>query len=84
MPPMNALNGKKVAAYHTLRDVTKSGPVMGFYRGVEINQYATDRWHRNFEFIGVASRRLDGGDEYEALTHGEFILPPGLVYRMLR
>ena len=40
--------------------------------------------HRRYSFVGIAAFRWNGQYDCDALQTGEFILPPGLIYRIDR
>ncbi len=67
--------------YCWLRDVTDAGPVIGFYAGRTIAEQVVDVFGNSYVFCGIASRARDGKFDVADLRAGEFILPPGLVYR---
>lgn len=70
--------------YFLLRNVTAEGPIVGRYEGQDVRQNIVDEWGRRYSFVGIAAFRWDGQYACDALKTGEFILPPGLVYRLDR
>jgi hypothetical protein len=70
--------------YVLLRHVTPAGPTMGYLGDHAIRARVIDEHGRRFAYAGVAPRRWNGSLDRDALTPGEFILPPGLVYRIER
>lgn len=70
--------------YSLLRNVIAEGPVVGQYEGQDIRKSIVDEWGRRYSFVGIAAFSWDGQYDYDALKTGEFILPPGLVYRLDR
>lgn len=68
--------------YCILHNVQPVGPSVGFYAGREIPETVVDDFGRRFEFVGIAARKTNGALDAEALGSGEFIVRPGLVYRL--
>jgi hypothetical protein len=68
--------------YSILHDVRPIGPSIGFYAGRDIRESVVDVFGRRFLYAGVAPRKWDGVFDVEALKAGEFIVQPGLVYRL--
>jgi hypothetical protein len=69
--------------YSILRDVTQEGCSMGSYNGQDISESVIDEFGRRFAYVGLAPRKWNGDYDGNALGPGEFIVPPGLVYRYL-
>jgi hypothetical protein len=59
-----------------------AGPTIGLYRGLPIAERVVDQFGRRFFYVGLASRRRDGRFDVASLRAGEFIVEPGLVYRL--
>src|SRR5271169_4519880 len=59
-----------------------AGPVIGVYRGLPFAEQVVDQFGRRFAYVGVACRRRDGQFDLASLRPGEFIVEPGLAYRM--
>ena len=68
--------------YFLLHDARATGPSVGFYANRDIPASVVDDHGRNYIFAGVAPRCGNGDFDLDALGAGEFILKPGLVYRM--
>ncbi len=68
--------------YFLLHDAKPTGPSVGIYANRDIPASVADDFGRQYIFAGVAPRRSDGKFDLNALESGEFILKPGLVYRM--
>lgn len=83
-PQRSGLSGRRLPAFFTLHDVTPAGHVIGNYRGHDIHRNIIDTWSRRCSFIGVAPAGPQDGYDFEVLQSGEFILPPGLIYRLDR
>jgi hypothetical protein len=67
--------------YSLLHNVKPIGPSMGFYADREIPESVLDELGRRFVYARVAPRKWNGVFDVEALAAGEFIVPPGLIYR---
>jgi hypothetical protein len=70
--------------YFILRGVTSIGRTIGVYADRPIADTIADEHGRRFVYAGIASRRWNGQFDVDALRPGEFILQPGLVYRLER
>jgi hypothetical protein len=70
--------------YSMLNNVEPIGPSMGFYAGREIPAFVVDEFGRRFAYAGVAPRKWNGVFDADALSAGEFIVRPGLIYRLER
>jgi hypothetical protein len=70
--------------YCMLHDVKPVGRSVGFYADREIPESVIDQFGRRFDYVGVATRKPNGQLDGDALGTGEFILRPGLVYRLVR
>jgi hypothetical protein len=71
-----------VLEYSLLHDVEPVGRIIGRYMAQPIYEAVRDQFGRMFFFAGVAPRDLRGVLDPFALRTGEFILKPGLAYRM--
>lgn len=68
--------------YAMLMDAAPAGPVVGQYAGGDIAAAVTDAFGRRYDFVSLAPRDWKGRIDVRALEAGEFIVPPGLVYRL--
>ncbi len=68
--------------YFMLHDAKPTGQSVGIYANREIPESVVDDFGRRYVFAGLAPRRQNGDFDVDALRTGEFILKPGLVYRM--
>ena len=69
------------AICRVLRNMKPAGPVVGQYMGEPVYGGVRDEWGRRYEFREIADfREVDIADL--DLNHGEFVLHPGLVYRI--
>jgi hypothetical protein len=68
--------------YFLLHYATPAGPPVGSYGNLAIPEAVVDDSGRQYRFAGVAPRTLTGEFDLDALQAGEFILRPGLVYRL--
>ncbi len=79
MPP---LVPARSIEFFVLHDMKPAGPSMGRYADSEIPESIIDMFGRRYVYVGVAPRTWGGQFDVDALQPGEFILPPGLVYRL--
>lgn len=70
-----------VLEYAVLYNTTPEGPVIGRLDGCEFSEFVLDEFGRRFAYSGVAPRLSNGQFDDEALKDGEFIVPPGLIYK---
>lgn len=70
--------------YFLLHDAKANGPSVGVYANKAIPASVMDDFGRHYVYAGVAPRRQNGDYDLDALQKGEFILNPGLVYRIER
>ncbi|UVC08248.1 hypothetical protein IHQ71_24350 [Rhizobium sp. TH2] len=68
--------------YFILTGVKLEGPVIGTLNGRPIRDIAVSEYGDRYRFVGVAPRELRGRYDVSALTDGEWIVEPGLVYRV--
>lgn len=69
--------------FHLIVDPRPEGPAIGFYAGRPFSETVADYFGRRFTFTGIAPRRRNGQYDLAALRHGEFIMEPGLLYRIV-
>lgn len=69
---------------HVTIEARDAGPVLGTYRGQPIVETLIDHKGRRFTYDGLAPRRRNGDLDVAALGAGEWVLEPGLVYRLMR
>ena len=69
--------------FFVLNGATPSGLTIGKLGDSAISEFVTDQFGHRYRYVGLASRTWSGEINVEALRPGEFILPPGLVYRRL-
>ena len=84
MAQFSEFNQSRRIEFFLLRNVIAEGPVVGSYAGEPIRRSVIDEWNRRYNFVGLAAFRWDGQYDCDALQTGEFILPPGLIYRLDR
>src|SRR5690349_9271560 len=60
----------------------RAGPTIGVYEGLPVAERVVDQFGRLFAYVGVACRRSDGQFDAARLGPGEFIIEPGLAYRL--
>ncbi len=60
----------------------RAGSVIGYLAGAPITETVIDLFGRRFAFAGIAPRNRDGRYDLDSLRPGEFIVKPGMLYRM--
>jgi hypothetical protein len=81
MPCDFRVYGQTYREYFVLRNMKPVGPEIGRLGEALLHEVLEDQWGRHYRYVGVcASAR---GAWEDRLNPGEFILPPGVVYRML-
>lgn len=78
---VSVFNSDRPIEYSILHGVTPAGRSVGTYAGQDIPETIVDEFGRHFAYVGVAPRKWNGHYDGNALAPGEFIVPPGLVYR---
>lgn len=68
--------------YHLIVDPRPEGPMVGVYAGHPFSESVADYFGRRFTYAGVAPRLRNGQYDVAALRAGEFIVEPGLLYRI--
>ena len=68
--------------YATLHEARPQGRCVGSYVGCPIREAVVDRDGQRYVYAGLAPRCRDGSLDIDALEPGEFLVPPGLVYRL--
>lgn len=70
-----------ILEYAVLYNTTPEGPVIGRLDDCEFSEFVLDEFGRRFAYSGVAPRLSTGQFDDAALQDGEFIVPPGLIYK---
>ena len=81
MPRFDAGTSRPVE-YSMVVEPRPAGPTIGVYGGLPIAARVVDHFGRRFAYVGVACRRRDGQFDSARLGPGEFIVEPGLAYRL--
>jgi hypothetical protein len=68
--------------FFMLHDARADGPLLGYFADCEIAEAVTDHFGSRYVYAGLAPKRRDGRFDVDALRPGEFIVKPGLVYRL--
>lgn len=66
-----------------LTEFKTEGGVLGRLGPQPIHPFIVDNFGSRYAFAGIAPRRADGSYSLERLNAGEWIIEPGLVYRLL-
>jgi len=70
------------ADFHLIVDPRPEGPTVGVYADRPFSESVADYFGRRFTYAGVAPRLRSGQYDLAALRTGEFIVEPGLLYRI--
>lgn len=81
---LNAPVNVRPLEYFILQDATPSGPHIGGLGDMPIFESVTDYFGKSYSYVGLAPRTWAGEIDVYRLKPGEFILPPGLVYRLCK
>lgn len=81
--PLAAIQPRPID-YSLLIDVKPTGPSVGYYSDRPIPSSIVDTFGRRLVFAGIAPRKWNGRYNVDALKPGEFIVEPGLIYRVDR
>jgi len=68
--------------YFVLANLQAAGSVVGHLAGEPIRDAVIDEGGRRYRFAGVMPRTATGRFAVEALRPGEWIVQPGLIYRL--
>ena len=68
--------------YFVLSETTMEGPTLGRFAGQPVFEWIRDQWGRRYRFSGVAPRLATGAFNLKLLQQGEWIVEPGLLYRL--
>ena len=63
-------------------DPRPEGPILGMFGEHKIASTVVDRFGRRYDYVGVATRLCMGRCDADALKYGEWLVEPGLVYRL--
>ncbi len=66
-----------------LHDVVPCGALIGTYLDHGIHEFVVDSWGRHYQYAGIIWRGPNGQYDRDRLEAFEFILKPGIIYRML-
>ena len=84
MPGTLELIQPRPIEYSMLFNARPSGRSMGYYMDRPISEWVIDEFGRRLDYAGIAPRRWHGQFDGDALRPGEFIVQPGLIYRLER
>jgi hypothetical protein len=74
--------GDNRAFYLVVTDVRSDGPILGKYGEHKIAATVADYFGRRYGYVGIAVRQPSGRYDADALKPGEWIVEPGLVYKL--
>jgi len=74
---------RETAEFHMMVDPRPTGQTIGVYRDRPFSESVADYFGRHFTYSGIAPRRTNGQYDPAALREGEFIVEPGLLYRII-
>lgn len=80
--PLGAVSQARSIEYLILHDARPTGPNIGLYADREIPASVVDGFGRQYVYAGIAPRKCNEQLDVDALQPGEFILMPGLIYRL--
>lgn len=80
--PLATLTRHRPVEYSIINRPRPVGATIGTFHGKAIPESVIDEFGRLFHYAGAAPRRWNGEFDDKALGPGEFIVPPGLVYRL--
>lgn len=69
--------------YLLIAEPRPDGPLIGYFAGHAIASAVVDCFGRRYVFAGIARRRRNGQYDAEALTRGERLVEPGLIYEQV-
>ncbi|HVI27590.1 hypothetical protein [Hansschlegelia sp.] len=70
------------ATCRILRDVVREGPIVCHLGEYPVHSIVRDEWGRRYAYVGVVGACQYGPSACQELDRGEFLLPPGVIYRM--
>jgi len=63
-------------------DPRPEGPILGMFGEHKIASTVVDRFGRRYDYVGIATRLWMGRCDADAIKYGEWLVEPGLVYRL--
>jgi hypothetical protein len=63
-------------------DPQPEGPILGMFGEHKIASTVVDRFGRRYDYVGIATRLWMGRCDADAIKYGEWLVEPGLVYRL--
>lgn len=70
-------------AFRVMLSAKPAGPVIGRFADQAFHELIRDEWDRVYAYAGITSCTRDGQYDCTHLGEGEFVLPPGIIYRMI-
>ncbi len=69
--------------YLIIAEPRPDGPLIGYFAGHAIASAVVDCFGRRYVFAGIARRRRNGQYDADALSRGERLMEPGLIYEQV-
>jgi len=69
--------------YLLIAEPRPDGPLIGYFAGHAIASAVVDCFGRRYVFTGIARRRRNGQYDADALSRGERLVEPGLIYEQV-
>lgn len=80
--PGTYLEAQRSLDCYMIVEPRRAGPTIGYLSGAPITEIVIDLFGRRFAFAGIAPRKRDGRYDTDSFRAGEFVVEPGLLYRM--
>ncbi len=80
--PRFDMGGRNCLDCYMMIEPHPAGSAIGRLAETTISETMTDLFGRRFTYVGLAPRRHNGRYDLDSLRPGEFIVEPGLLYRL--
>jgi hypothetical protein len=81
MPGDFRIYGHSYQEFLILRNMRPAGPKIGMFGDTPLHEAVEDEWGRIYRYVGICS--VVDRKYSDTLSEREFVLPPGIIYRML-
>lgn len=68
--------------YLILVHTSANGPVIGYFGEQPVAERILDRWGKRYVYSGLAPKLANGAFNLKLVRSGEWIVEPGLLYRL--